>query len=84
MNNNASFLLTNKAARIIILQRIDLASPFLKKIRKLLGRYLFSTFITKYFLNPKDVANLVFFLSSDDSSYITGQNFHVNGGMLMV
>ncbi len=56
MNNNASFLLTNKAARIIILQRIDLASPFLKKIRKLLGRYLFSTFITKYFLNPKDVA----------------------------
>ena len=36
------------------------------------------------FGNPKDVANLVFFLSSDDSSYITGQNFHVNGGMLMV
>ena len=36
------------------------------------------------FGNPKDVANLVFFLSTDDSSYITGQNFHVNGGMLMV
>ena len=36
------------------------------------------------FGNPEDVANLVYFLSSDDSSYITGQNFHINGGMLMV
>ena len=36
------------------------------------------------FGNPKDVANLVFFLSTDDASYITGQNFHINGGMLMV
>ena len=36
------------------------------------------------FGNPIDIANLVFFLSSDDSGYITGQNFHVNGGMLMV
>lgn len=36
------------------------------------------------FGKPEDVANLVFFLASDDSSYITGQTFHVNGGMLMV
>ena len=36
------------------------------------------------FGNPDDIANLVFFLSSDESSYITGQNFHINGGMLMV
>ncbi len=36
------------------------------------------------FGEPKDIANLVYFLSSDESSYITGQNFHVNGGMLMV
>ena len=36
------------------------------------------------FGNPKDIANLVYFLSTDDSSYITGQNFHINGGMLMV
>ena len=37
----------------------------------------------KKFGIPDDVANLVYFLSSDKSSYITGQNFHVNGGMLM-
>ena len=36
------------------------------------------------FGKPEDVANLVYFLSTDDSSYITGQNFHINGGMLMV
>ncbi len=36
------------------------------------------------FGTPEDIANIVFFLASDDSSYITGQNFHVNGGMLMV
>ena len=31
-----------------------------------------------------DIANAVAFLASDDSSYITGQTIHVNGGMLMV
>ncbi len=32
---------------------------------------------------PTDVANLVVFLGSDMSSYITGQTIHVCGGMLM-
>lgn len=32
---------------------------------------------------PIDVANLVVFLSSDASSFITGQNISVNGGFLM-
>ena len=36
------------------------------------------------FGKPQDIANLVFFLASDESKYITGQNIHVNGGMLMV
>ena len=32
---------------------------------------------------PQDVANVVKFLTSEDSSYITGQVIHVDGGMLM-
>ena len=38
----------------------------------------------KKFGLPEDVANLALFLTSDYSSYITGQSFHVNGGMLML
>ena len=38
----------------------------------------------KRFGTPEEIANLVYFLSSDHSNYITGQNIHVNGGMLMV
>ena len=34
--------------------------------------------------SPDDVAHAVAFLASPDSSYITGQTIHVNGGMLMV
>ena len=38
----------------------------------------------KRFGLPEDVANVALFLTSDHSSYITGQTFHVNGGMLML
>jgi 3-oxoacyl-[acyl-carrier protein] reductase len=32
---------------------------------------------------PKDIAKMAAFLASDDSSYITGQTMHINGGMFM-
>ena len=32
---------------------------------------------------PDDIANAVFFLSSDQSDYINGETIHVNGGMYM-
>ena len=32
---------------------------------------------------PNDISNTVFFLSSEESSYITGQVIHVNGGLTM-
>ncbi len=33
---------------------------------------------------PQDIANVVVFLASDESAYITGQTIHVNGGMAMI
>ena len=30
-----------------------------------------------------DISSLVLFLASNESSYITGQNIHVNGGMFL-
>jgi 3-oxoacyl-[acyl-carrier protein] reductase len=33
--------------------------------------------------SPDDISNLTKFLASDKASYITGQTFHINGGMLM-
>ena len=38
----------------------------------------------KRFGLPEDIANMALFLTSDHSAYITGQTFHVNGGMLML
>ena len=36
------------------------------------------------FGNSEDVANLVCFLASNEASYITGQTFNVDGGMVMI
>lgn len=35
------------------------------------------------FGDPADIANVVVFLSSEDSRYMTGQTLHVDGGMFM-
>ena len=54
------FHLNKKETRLIILQRIELISIFLKKIRKLFGRYIFSNFISKYFISTKDIGKSYF------------------------
>jgi 3-oxoacyl-[acyl-carrier protein] reductase len=35
------------------------------------------------FGEPEEVASAVVFLASGESSYITGANIHVNGGLVM-
>ena len=54
------FYLDKREARLIILQRIELLNIFLRRIRKLFGRYLFTNFISKFFLNPKTLGKLYF------------------------
>ena len=51
-----TFNINRNIAHLAILQRIELASPKLKKIRKLFGRYLFTKFFSKYFINISDIS----------------------------
>ena len=46
-----SLKLDRNLAQLAVLQRIELTTPFQKKIRKLFGRYLFSKFFSKYMIN---------------------------------
>ncbi len=60
------FIIPSKAARLVVLQRIEIASPFLLKIRKLFGRYIFSNFITKYFLNINSIEKDYFKIMTEE------------------
>ncbi len=48
--------LNRRMAQLVLLQRIELATPFLTKLRKIFGRYLFSKFFSKYFINLKEIS----------------------------
>ncbi len=59
-------------------------TPMTDKLNESQRNNILSKIPMDKFGKPEDVANLVYFLSTNESSYITGQNFNINGGMLMV
>ena len=60
-------------------------SPMTDKLNDKQKKYYFrKNSYEKDSVSQMKIADLVYFLSSDQSSYITGQNIHINGGMLMV
>lgn len=59
-------------------------SPMTDKLNDIQKNNILGKIPMKRFGKPEEIANLVYFLSSRDASYVTGQNIHVNGGMLMV
>ena len=59
-------------------------SPMTDKLNDVQKNKILDNIPMKKFGEPNDIANLVYFLSTNEASYITGQNFHINGGMLMV
>lgn len=59
-------------------------SPMTEKLTEVQKNTILEKIPMKKIGSPLDIANLSVFLASDSSSYITGQTFHVNGGMLML
>jgi 3-oxoacyl-[acyl-carrier protein] reductase len=59
-------------------------SPMTNKLNDNQKNVILEKIPMKRFGEANEIADLVYFLSSDDSKYITGQNIHINGGMLMV
>ena len=59
-------------------------SPMTDKLNENQKETILEKIPMKRFGKADEIAYLVYFLSSDKSNYITGQNIHVNGGMLMV
>ena len=58
-------------------------SPMTDKLNDIQKNKILDSIPMSKFGSPQDVANLVQFLTSENASYITGQNIHVNGGMFM-
>ena len=50
-----NIFINKKIAQLILLQRIDLASSFLIRVRKLIGRKFFTKFVSKYLINPEQI-----------------------------
>ena len=59
-------------------------SPMTEKLNESQKKSIMDKIPMKKFGNPLDIANIALFLASNQSSYITGQTIHVNGGMLML
>ncbi len=54
-----------------------------REVRDLAGDEIISQIVLKRYGQPAEIANAVWFLSSDLSAYITGQILSVDGGFKM-
>ena len=55
-----NFSIDKNMAKLILFQRTELLNSFQKKIRKIFGRYLFTNFMIKYFLNVKKIGSIYY------------------------
>jgi hypothetical protein len=76
------FDVNNKEARLIVLQRIELCGNFLKKVRKFFGRYIFSNFVTKLFLNSKTIGKSYYARMSEEFKTLENHIDHNDKNLL--
>ena len=63
-----NFKLNRDMAQLAVLQRIELSGTYLKKMRKIFGRYIFSAFLSKYLINPNEISTNYFNLMNKEFS----------------
>ena len=78
------FNVNDNEARLIVLQRIELCSDFLIKIRKLFGRYIFSNFITKFFLNNETIGKSYYDRMSEEFKTLENHINHKDKNFLSI
>jgi hypothetical protein len=78
------FDVNNKEARLIVLQRIELCSNFLKKVRKFFGRYIFSNFVTKLFLNSETIGKSYYDRMSEEFKTLENHIDHKDKNLLSI
>jgi len=60
------FEVTKKSSQLIVLQRIEIANSLLLKLRKIFGRYIFTNFLTKYFISSSDIGKKYYEIMLDE------------------
>jgi hypothetical protein len=78
------FNVNDNEARLIVLQRIELCSDFLIKVRKLFGRYIFSNFITKFFLNNETIGKSYYDRMSEEFKTLENHIDHKDKNFLSI
>ena len=79
-----AFKINRKIAHLIILQRTELSGKILNRLRKIFGRYLFTNFFSKYFINVNNIAKKYYQLMNEEYSllrkYIERKKFFLSIG----
>ncbi len=68
-----NFSINKNMGKLILFQRIELLNGFQKKIRKIFGRYLFTNFMIKYFLNIKKIESTYYNKILEEFNEIKGE-----------
>ena len=61
-----------------------ISSPMTEKLNDIQRETVTSKIPAQRLGNPSDITNTVLFLANEQSSYITGNTIHVNGGLAMI
>ena len=78
------FNVNDNEARLIVLQRIELCNDFLIKVRKLFGRYIFSNFITKFFLDSETIGKSYYDRMSEEFKTLENHINHKDKNFLSI